>query len=198
MNTSPDRIKCGCTGFFHSTACSDQNPLDPFGSILLPEHRERVRTMLMWARIQSPPVDGVFEMDGPPQAYFEMTVMDPETGREHMGRFVYRSLRVQSSSEGNVRQWMATALSEIRKVCQEKDAFIIWRKRPRFEYLDDLVHVTYPTEAEIDAGVPDEPTETTKLPAVWRGFARLTTNIPLPEELWAQFETKQYESAHTC
>lgn len=37
--------KCGCRGFFHAHACSEQNPLDPFGAIITPEHRERVREM---------------------------------------------------------------------------------------------------------------------------------------------------------
>lgn len=37
--------KCGCRGFFHGNACSDQNVIDPFGSILNPEHRHAVRAM---------------------------------------------------------------------------------------------------------------------------------------------------------
>lgn len=40
--TSP----CGCTGFLHSTACSDQNVLDPFGAIRDAEQRELARGMM--------------------------------------------------------------------------------------------------------------------------------------------------------
>lgn len=37
---------CGCQGFFHSSACSDQNPLDPLSSISNPDNRERVRAII--------------------------------------------------------------------------------------------------------------------------------------------------------
>ncbi len=41
---------CGCKGFFHDSSCSDQNPLDPFGSISNPDNRARVLAMAeLWA-----------------------------------------------------------------------------------------------------------------------------------------------------
>jgi len=38
---------CGCPGGFHSSSCSDQNPLDPLGSIIDPRQREAIRSRLL-------------------------------------------------------------------------------------------------------------------------------------------------------
>lgn len=46
---------CGCRGFFHDSACSEQNPLDPFSGISNPDNQQRVKRMAKVAAVYDSP-----------------------------------------------------------------------------------------------------------------------------------------------
>lgn len=120
----------------------------------------------------------VIEIDGPPQAYFE--VRDNCDNQRYddgtvITRLRYRTIRVIGDTEDAVRAWMDAALAEIRAWCEQHDAFIIWRARPHFER----------------NGTFDDP-EYDK----WTARCRLITSHPLPPEIWTKYEVKQGEESH--
>ena len=126
-----------------------------------------------------------FETDGPPRAFFEvMEDLVDIYGERHVIRLMYRTIGVVGQTEDAVRKWMDGALAEIRTWCIDEGAFIFWRMRPSFNN-------GYPpagtNEEEIEDGLTPPPAE------IWRGYARLITSIPMPEEIWVKYQVKEGE-----